>query len=1391
MIRKPANHKKKNPGKKRKPAGREGRVQASHFPDVDSILQAIPDIFFIIDLNGKVVQWNRAGELLTGFSRPEIVGQSALKFFPEREHPLITSEIQKSLAGGAHRVLTWMCRRDGSEFPCQIRGTVLREKNGVPTGIAGIIRDMTEQREQLRQSEEQFRFLAEQTNALIFSTDTHGRFTYFNEAAVAFMGLEPRELRNRFYLDFVHPDDRKAVHERLRNQMLRHAKAASEEIRFRLPNGKTGWLNIAINPTLEKGELRGMNGLAIDITHRKQWELDLKESEERFKNIFDFAPVGIYQSTPEGKFVAANHHMVRMLGYDTLQQVLELDMARDVYADSADRSMLIKRFFGIAEVRDVEVRWRKRNGEQFWAAISTHSVVDDQGNVKYFEGFVRNIDKRKKFQEELLRNEKHFRSMIENSSDVIALINKEGKITYVSPSNEAILGYDAKENIGKSFLDNVVAEDRQRVGDAFARITKKANEIVQLDVRVRHKNGSQRTLEVIGHNLIHDPAVEGIVVNFRDVTERKEAEDRLKESESKYRELIEQASDGIFIANEDGKLLFVNERGRRMIGYSEKEIIGMPIAKTYADDQQDMANAAIDALRADKSVQFERMMRRKDGTLFPVEVSVKPLTDGTFQGIVRDITERKGIDEAIRESEEKFRSLAEESPNMIFINNHGKIAYVNRRCTEIMGYTKEEFYAEDFDFFTVVAPESRDIVARNYRAHLAGKEIQPYEYGLVSKAGKMIYGLHATRLIQFEGQRAILGIITDVTEQRKAEETQRKLMKALEQSNDVVFMTDIDGCITYVNPSFKRVYGYSEKEVIGQTPRLLKSDLYPRTYYEQFWKRLLGAESLRGEMVNKTKDGRMIHIEASVSPVQDANGKLIGFMAVQSDISERKETEEKIREQAALLDNATDGIMVIDSEGVIRYWNKGAERMFGWKADEVRDRTFQSVLRRDTKEISKALSEIEARKRWEGEFTGMTKEEKEITIQSRWTLLSGENGTSRSILVVNTDISEKKTLQRQFFRSQRLDSLGTLAGGIAHDLNNVLSPILLSFEVLGKRLEDEQAKKLLKTARDSALRGKHIVSQVLTFARGIEGERGTIQLRHLLDEIVNIAKETFPKSIDLETVFPKDLWTVSADATQMHQVFMNLVVNARDAMAHGGQLTLSAKNVKLDEYFCRTQIKAHPGLYVVISITDTGTGIPSTIMERIFDPFFTTKEVGKGTGLGLSTVHAIVNSHDGFVDVTSTVGKGTTFNVYLQANGENAEHVKDENPPWAFAAKGESVLVVDDERSIREISEQVLSEHGFKVESATDGIEAVALFAERNGKFDLVITDLMMPMMDGVATIRALRRIKPEVRIVAMSGLVADQKVMQTMDLAPDAFLTKPFTSTTLLQTIAGVLRKK
>lgn len=1371
--------------------------------EIDAILQVLPDIFFVIDLEGRIIRWNRSGERITGFETSEIIKRSALQFFPESEHRRILEAIQESASHGTHRVETLMQRKDGSTFPCQIRGSALKDDKGAVLGIAGIIRDTTDEQSiqenvkekekaefELRQSEEKFRLLADQTNALIFTTDTKGRITYSNEATSKTIGIPIDKLLGTFYLNVVHKDERKKVHERMLKQMKDKSPGAMTEIRFRSANGRSGWLNIVVDPIVEKETVVGMKGLAIDVTDKKEWELTLRKSAENYRNIFDHAPVGIYQSTVEGKFLEVNPTLVRMLGYDTMEEVKKLDLSDDVYFDPLDRSKAIKQFLADGMTGDVELRWKKRSGSFFWVSLSTHGVLDEQGNVKYFEAFARDITKRKNAELELLRNEEYYRSLIENSTDVTMLVDRNGSISYVGGSSINVLGFESTELVKQPFLSLLHPEDQPLMEERFRKLRSVPHETARIEIRARHRDGRWRFIEATGHNLLHNPAVQGIVINFHDQTERLEAEARLRDSEYKYRQLVEQATDGIIIADPKGCFVLVNEKGRQMLGYSEKEIVGMPIRETYMDDEGELAGNRLQEVEKKGSARFERKMKRKDGSAFLAEINIKRLSDGHFQAIVRDITERNRADAALRDSEEKFRSLAEESPNMIFINKRGKVVYANRRCEEVMEYSKEEFYSDDFDFRSLVDMESRDLVEKNFRSHLEGKDIPPYEYALISKSGKTIFGLHSTRVISFEGDKAILGIITDVTETRKAEETQRKLLAAVEQSHDVVFMTDVKGNITFVNPAFEKAYGYSQKEVLGKTPRILKSGIYNDKYYAKFWDTLLSRDSVRGELINKTKDGRHITMEISVNPVLNSQGELLGFLAVQKDITDQKKTEETMDEQATLLDNATDGIMVINPEGKVTYWNKGAERMYGVEIGRALGEPLTSAIGVSPSENFEAFRRTLDKGSWEGEMNNVTKDQRSITVQSRWTLLRSGSDRPRSILIVNSDITEKKVLQKQFYRSQRLDSLGTLAGGIAHDLNNVLAPILLSFEVLSRHIKEESGKKMLKTAQDSANRGKQIVSQVLTFARGIEGKKGAIQVRHLLDEIANIVRETFPKSIEIRTEIPKTLWPISADAGQMHQVMMNLVVNARDAMLQGGKLTLAARNAELDEQFCRTQLKAHPGRYVILSVEDTGVGIPASILDRIFDPFFTTKEMGKGTGLGLSTVHTIINSHDGFVDVTSTSGKGTTFKVYVPSAQEESEDQKSENPVETARGHGEWILVIDDEKPIRDITEQVLVNRGYNVMTAGDGVEAVALFAERSGRFDLVLTDLMMPLMDGIATIRALRRIRPEIKIIAMSGMLTDDSAMQAKDLSPESFLSKPFTSDILLQTIGGVLKK-
>jgi two-component system cell cycle sensor histidine kinase/response regulator CckA len=504
---------------------------------------------------------------------------------------------------------------------------------------------------------------------------------------------------------------------------------------------------------------------------------------------------------------------------------------------------------------------------------------------------------------------------------------------------------------------------------------------------------------------------------------------------------------------------------------------------------------------------------------------------------------------------------------------------------------------------------------------------------------------------------------------------------------------------------------------------------------------------------------------------------------------EREEAEVRVREQAALLNKARDAIMVMDTNGGITFWNAGAERIYGWGAEEVlQGMNAASFWKFDEQKHQDALRQTIQREEWHGELTQSTKDGRTIFVESRWSLIRDSENKPKSILIINTDITERKKLEAQFFRAQRLESIGTLAGGIAHDLNNVLTPILVSLKLL-REMKGETPAEVLDTLEASAHRGASIVQQVLSFARGVEGEKAVLQVKHPLNEVLKIAKDIFPRTIEIRSQLEQNLWPVSGDATQLHQVFMNLVVNARDAMPNGGRITIEAKNTQIDENYARMQPEAKAGPYVVISVTDTGTGIPPAVLPKIFEPFFTTKDIGKGTGLGLSTAAGIVRSHSGFLAVYSEPGQGSSFKVYLPAAESRTEMQPEPRGATALPqGRGEVVMVVDDEAAIREIIKVTLENNGYKVITANDGTEAVALFATQKKKVHAAMVDLMMPFMDGIATIRALQKMQPTTKIIGISGLMDQARIGQLNEIGGVSFLAKPFTTEQILAMLSKVL---
>lgn len=459
------------------------------------------------------------------------------------------------------------------------------------------------------------------------------------------------------------------------------------------------------------------------------------------------------------------------------------------------------------------------------------------------------------------------------------------------------------------------------------------------------------------------------------------------------------------------------------------------------------------------------------------------------------------------------------------------------------------------------------------------------------------------------------------------------------------------------------------------------------------------------------------------------------------------------------------------------FWNPMAERLYGWSSQEALGRTEQELF--GTTVPVELKSKLELGGDWACEMHNQRKDGGQVVVHSRWSLTRDAAGQPESIVAVHVDLTEQKAIEAQYLRAQRLESIGTLASGIAHDLNNILTPILMSVGVLRLSAHDENSEHLITSIEDSAERGADIVRQILTFGRGVQGERMLVQSRHILNELVKILSQIFPKNISIKTRIANDLWPISGDATQIHQVLLNLCVNARDAMGDGGTLTLAAENIADGRAGGDPAFPEGP--CVQLTISDTGQGIPKEVMDRIWDPFFTTKAPGKGTGLGLATVRGIVKNHQGHITLESELRKGATFRVLLPATvmGQVDYVQKHSEPPPR--GNGEAILVVDDERSVRVAVAETLASYGYEVFAAEDGNEAAALFFQRREEIRVVLTDLEMEVMGGMQLVRTLQRIDPKVKVILSSGQCGDDTKAIFRAIGVRRFLDKPYSPERLL----------
>ena len=897
-----------------------------------------------------------------------------------------------------------------------------------------------------------------------------------------------------------------------------------------------------------------------------------------------------------------------------------------------------------------------------------------------------------------------------------------------------------------------------------------------------------------------------------------------------------------------GEIDWVNESFLQLTGLVRHDILGKSPGTALLG--RPMHNAVTiqkirDGMGERQPFTVEMQCAHKGGHRYWLSLSFTPVFDeqgevARFIGIGADITERKLAEEELARTHRRNLHLLDAAGDgIVSLDVQGNICFTNPAAAQLTGWEPEELLGQPAsailhqlrvdklpnvqdDLFTAAAfvdgtvlIGDTDDFRRKDGTHFPVEYVSTPLRETNQHIGAVIIFRDITDRRQSETLRAkqarMFALRADVAFALTAGDTLRNFLQrtaaavvkhldgafarvwTLNTENDTLELQASAGCYVHIDGHHSRIpvgtmkVGLLAKAGVPQATNNLETD---PTVIDREWVKMERMVAFAGYPL--FVEGKLIGVMAMFSRnvLPDDALELLGGVAdaIAQGVM-RKRAEEKIAEQAALLDNSQSAILVIDTRNRCTYWNKYAEQLYGWTAAEASGQRADQLLFVDASYFEEARAGTLDHGAWRDECCQSTSGERTITVESQWTLIRDEEGRPKSILIVNSDISEKKKIEAQFLRTQRMESIGTLAGGIAHDLNNVLAPIMMSVEILKEKFKDDQSRRMLGILESSAKRGADMVKQVLTFARGVDGERVLLQTRHLIKDLAKIASETFPKNIQFQTQTPESLWPIMGDATQLHQVLLNLAVNARDAMPNGGAITISAENT-IVEANQANPAAAKPGFYVVIKVTDTGTGIPREILDKIFEPFFTTKEMGKGTGLGLSTVLGIVKSHGGFLQVQTEPNKGTQFILYFPATENAQAQTADGEARLLPPGHGELILAVDDEAAVLSMTKETLEAFGYRVLTARDGTEAVATYSAHRHEIKGVLTDMLMPHMDGPATIRVLKKLDPGVRIIAASGLMDSERVKDATGLDNIAFLMKPYTTERLLHAIHKVLNE-